>query len=97
MRSPAAGPAVVVRRRLRPRAGASALVARVEADLRPCCPRAFAVARQHPLGRLQFVELTGEPLALGIDARERLTDSLLFLGDLASNVNILDFRGLNRG
>jgi len=54
-------------------------------------------ARQHPLGRLQFAELTGEPLALGIDARERLTDSLLFLGDLASNVDIRDLRDLNRG
>ena len=54
-------------------------------------------ARQHPLGRLQFAELTGEPLALGIDARERLTDSLLFLGDLASNVDIHDLRDLNRG
>jgi hypothetical protein len=44
--------------------------------------RAFAVARQHTLGSLQFFELASELLALRIDAGERLADPLLLLGDL---------------
>jgi hypothetical protein len=45
----------------------------------------LAVARQHSLGRLQFAELAGELLALRIDARERLAEPLLLLGDLGSS------------
>jgi hypothetical protein len=44
------------------------------------CP--FVVAREHAPGCFQFAELAGEPLALRIDARERLTDPLLLFRDL---------------
>jgi len=43
---------------------------------------ALAVAREHTLSRLQFVELAGEILALRIDARERVAEPLLLLGNL---------------
>src|SRR6516162_9940360 len=46
------------------------------------CARAAAVAPEHSLGGFQFLELAGEPLSLCIDARERLGDPLLLLGDL---------------
>src|SRR5215469_1290738 len=49
---------------------------------RPCCPGAFAVARKHAFGRLQFAELAGELVALCIDACERLANPLLLLRDL---------------
>src|ERR1700730_3833733 len=44
--------------------------------------RALAVARKHTLARLQFAELTGELVALQVDARKRFADPLLLLGDL---------------
>ncbi|HEX3338743.1 MAG TPA: hypothetical protein VHT68_06160, partial [Pseudolabrys sp.] len=56
----------------------------------PFCPCAFAVAREHTLGRLQLAELASELLALRIRACERLADPLLLLGDLA-NVDICTF------
>src|ERR1700724_3097252 len=34
----------------------------------------LAVARKHTLGRLQFAELTGELVALHVDARKRFAD-----------------------
>jgi hypothetical protein len=43
---------------------------------------AMNVPCQHTLSRLQLPELAGELLALRIDARERLADPLLLLGDL---------------
>ena len=44
--------------------------------------RVRAIACEHTLGRLQFIELAGEPLALGIGARKRFAEPLLLLGDL---------------
>jgi hypothetical protein len=44
--------------------------------------RVRAIACEHTLGRLQFIELAGELLALGIGARKRFAEPLLLLGDL---------------
>src|SRR5271169_1249552 len=55
------------------------------------CRRAFAVASKHPLSRPQFAELASELLALCIDARERLADPLLLLGDLVQCRHSLPF------
>jgi len=45
-------------------------------------PRVLAVTCEHTLGRLEFAELAGEFLALGIDARKRFAEPLLLLGHL---------------
>ena len=86
MRLPPAGFAVVVRRP-RDSAGAPAVVALLgvlaEAIFFAGVP--LTVARKHTLGRLEFAELAGELLALRIDARERLAEPLLLLGDLGSS------------
>src|SRR5690242_19930603 len=44
--------------------------------------RALAVAREHSLGRFELTKLTGELLALRIDARQRLADPLFLFPNL---------------
>src|SRR6516165_1702731 len=60
------------------------------------CARAAAVAPEHSLGGFQFLELAGEPLSLCIDARERLGDPLLLLGDLVRHRHLYLQRKLSR-
>src|SRR5947209_3950781 len=82
VRLPPAGLAAVARRRLPDRAEAAVFVAQSSSVPRPSfspaglCRSARAPARPPPV-----TELVGELLALSIDPRERLADSLLLLGD----------------